>query len=155
MNWGRFNILDVSNEEHIKLFKYLEDKIGDDSPRFIDELKKLNPLEVKTILFSKKDSSIDNMCYIHGYNDLKDCDIYFDKYDLNDLDLIDISYQYASIELNMINIRVHIPNDKKVISRLEKNGFDYIGDIDGEETVVLLKDLSNELELTKNNSKRM
>ncbi len=38
MNWGRFNILDVSNEEHIKLFKDLENKIGDDSPRFIDEL---------------------------------------------------------------------------------------------------------------------
>ena len=48
MNWGRFNILDVSNEEHIKLFKDLENKIGDDSPRFIDELKILNPLEVKT-----------------------------------------------------------------------------------------------------------
>ena len=61
---------------------------------------------------------------------------------------------YASGELDMVNIRIHIPNDKKMISKLEKNGYDFIGDIDGEQTIILLKDLSEELEYKKNNSKR-
>ena len=154
MDWGRFTVLDVSLEEHKKLFEDLEKKIGDNSPRFIDEIKKLNPKEVKTILFSKKDNEIDNMCYIHGYSDLKDCDIYFDKYDLKDLDLLDISSLYASLELDMINIRVHIPNNKKIIDKLEKNGFSFIGDIEGESTIILLKDLSEQFEKYNVNNKR-
>ena len=153
MDWGRFNILDVSLEEHKKLFNELEERIGDDSPRFIDEVKKLNPKEVKTILFSTEDGKIDNMCYIHGYSDLKDCDIYFDKYDIKDLDLLDISSEYASSELDMLNIRIHIPNNKKMINKLEKSGYDYIGDIEGEKTIVLLKDLSQQLEYKKSKRK--
>ena len=154
MDWGRFKILDVSLEEHRKLFEELENRIGENAPKFIDEVKKLNPKEVKTILFSTEDGKIDNMCYIHGYSDLKDCDIYFDKYDIKDLDLLDVSSMYAFSELNMINIRVHIPNNKKMINKLEKNGYDFIGDIDGEQTIVLLKDLSEALEYKKRNSKR-
>lgn len=153
MDWGRFNILDVSSEKHKKLFKKLEERIGENSPKFIDEISKLNNKEVKSILFSTKDGIIDNMCYIHGYNDLKDCDIYFDKYDINDLDLLDISSEYASSELEMLNIRIHIPNDKKMINKLEKNGYDYIGDIEGENTIVLLKDLSQQLEYKKSKRK--
>ena len=153
MDWGRFKVLDVSLEEHRKLFEELENRIGDNAPKFIDEIKRLNPKEVKTILFSTEDGKIDNMCYIHGYSDLKDCDIYFDN-DIKDLDLLDVSSVYASGELDMVNIRIHIPNDKKMISKLEKNGYDFIGDIDGEQTIILLKDLSEELEYKKNNSKR-
>ena len=154
MDWGRFKVLDVSLEEHRKLFKNLEKRIGDNAPRFIDEVKRLNPKEIKTILFSTLDGKIDNMCYIHGYSDLKDCDIYYDKYDDKCLDLFDISSMYALMELDMINIRIHIPNDKKMISKLEKDGYDYIGNVDGEQTVVLLKDLSLELEYKQRNSRR-
>ena len=154
MDWGRFNILDVSLEKHKKLFEDLEKSIGDNAPKFIDEIKRLNPKEIKTILFSTENGKIDNMCYIHGYSDLRNCDIYFDKYDIKDLDLLDTSSDYASMELDMINIRIHIPNDKKMINKLEKNGFDYIGDVDGEQNIVLLKDLSNQLEYKKSNRKR-
>ena len=71
----RINISDPNDINQQELFKRLEKRIGPNAPHFLEEIRKSNDNETKVILFTIKDDEIDKMCFIHGYKDLKECDI--------------------------------------------------------------------------------
>ncbi len=148
-------ISDPNDLEQQELFKKLEKKIGTNAPHFLEEIKKSNDNESKVILFTVEDDEIDKMCFIHGYKDLKECDIYYSNYDLSkDTKVIEESTAYAEHFLNMINIRVHIPEDDKIIDKLQDEGFELIGNIEGEKSIILLRDTEDTPKKEKSTSRR-
>ena len=137
----RIYISDPNDVEQQSLFKKLEKKIGTNAPHFLEEIQQSNENEVKVILFTTKDDEIDKMCFIHGYKDLKECDIYYSNYDLSkDTRIIEESSGYAEHFLNMINIRIHIPENDQIVDKLQEDGYELIGKIEGEDSIILLRD---------------
>ncbi|MBR2711994.1 MAG: hypothetical protein IKE89_05915 [Bacilli bacterium] len=137
----RINISDPNDINQQELFKRLEKRIGPNAPHFLEEIRKSNDNETKVILFTIKDDEIDKMCFIHGYKDLKECDIYYSNYDLSkDTRIIEESSGYAEHFLNMINIRIHIPENDQIVDKLQEDGYELIGNIEGEDSIILLRD---------------
>ena len=95
------------------------------------------------------------MCFIHGYKDLKDCDIYYSNYDLSrDTRIIEESTAYAEHFLSMVNIRIHIPKNDQMVDKLQDEGYELIGDVEGETSIILLRDTLDSPEKEKTTSKR-
>ena len=137
----RIYISDPNDVEQQSLFKKLEKKIGTNAPHFLEEIQQSNDNEAKVILFTIEDDEIDKMCFIHGYKDLKECDIYYSNYDLSkDTRIIEESSGYAEHFLNMINIRIHIPENDQIVDKLQEDGYELIGNIEGEDSIILLRD---------------
>ena len=137
----RINISDPNDINQQELFKRLDIRIGPNAPHFLEEIRKSNDNETKVILFTIKDDEIDKMCFIHGYKDLKECDIYYSNYDLSkDTRIIEESSGYAEHFLNMINIRIHIPENDQIVDKLQEDGYELIGNIEGEDSIILLRD---------------
>ena len=151
----RINISDPNDINQQELFKRLEERIGPNAPHFLEEIKQSNDNEDKVILFTIKDNEIDRMCFIHGYKDLKDCDIYYSNYDLSkDTRIIEESTAYAEHFLSMVNIRIHIPENDHMVDKLKEEGYELIGDVEGETSIILLRDTLASPEKEKTTSKR-
>ena len=151
----RIYISDPNDVEQQSLFKKLEKKIGTNAPHFLEEIQQSNDNEDKVILFTIKDNEIDKMCFIHGYKDLKDCDIYYSNYDLSkDTRIIEESTAYAEHFLSMVNIRIHIPENDHMVDKLKEEGYELIGDVEGETSIILLRDTLASPEKEKTTSKR-
>ena len=151
----RINISDPNDINQQELFKRLEKRIGPNAPHFLEEIKDSNDNEAKVILFTIKDDEIDRMCFIHGYKDLKDCDIYYSNYDLSkDTRIIEESTAYAEHFLSMVNIRIHIPENDQMVDKLQDEGYELIGDVEGETSIILLRDTLDSPEKEKTTSKR-
>lgn len=151
----RINISDPNDINQQELFKRLEERIGPNAPHFLEEIKQSNDNEDKVILFTIKDNEIDRMCFIHGYKDLKDCDIYYSNYDLSkDTRIIEESTAYAEHFLSMVNIRIHIPENDHMVDKLKDEGYELIGDVEGETSIILLRDTLASPEKEKTTSKR-
>lgn len=151
----RINISDPNDINQQELFKRLEERIGPNAPHFLEEIKQSNDNEDKVILFTIKDNEIDRMCFIHGYKDLKDCDIYYSNYDLSkDTRIIEESTAYAEHFLSMVNIRIHIPENDQMVDKLQDEGYELIGDVEGETSIILLRDTLASPEKEKTTSKR-
>ena len=151
----RINISDPNDINQQELFKRLEKRIGPNAPHFLEEIRKSNDNEDKVILFTIKDNEIDKMCFIHGYKDLKDCDIYYSNYDLSkDTRIIEESTAYAEHFLSMVNIRIHIPENDHMVDKLKDEGYELIGDVEGETSIILLRDTLASPEKEKTTSKR-
>ena len=151
----RINISDPNDINQQELFKRLEKKIGPNAPHFLEEIRKSNDNEDKVILFTIKDNEIDKMCFIHGYKDLKECDIYYSNYDLSkDTRIIEESTAYAEHFLSMVNIRIHIPENDHMVDKLKEEGYELIGDVEGETSIILLRDTLASPEKEKTTSKR-
>ena len=151
----RINISDPNDINQQELFKRLEERIGPNAPHFLEEIQQSNDNEDKVILFTIKDNEIDRMCFIHGYKDLKDCDIYYSNYDLSkDTRIIEESTAYAEHFLSMVNIRIHIPENDQMVDKLQDEGYELIGDVEGETSIILLRDTLDSPEKEKTTSKR-
>lgn len=146
----RIYISDPNDLEQQELFRRLEKKIGTNAPHFLEEINESNDNENKVILFTVDNDEIDKMCFIHGYRDLKDCDIYYSNYDLSkDTRIIEESTAYAEHFLNMISIKVHVPENDGIISNLQAAGYELIGNVEGEESIILLRDTLEPFEKEK------
>ena len=151
----RIYISDPNDVEQQRLFKKLEKKIGTNAPHFLEEIQDSNENETKVILFTTEDDEIDKMCFIHGYKDLKECDIYYSNYDLSkDTRIIEESSGYAEHFLNMIKIRIHIPENDQIVDKLQEDGYELIGNIEGENSIILLRDTLDSPKKEKTPSRR-
>ena len=152
----RIYISDPNDLEQQELFKRLEKRIGTNAPHFLEEISASDDNENKVILFTTEDDEIDKMCFIHGYKDLKDCDIYYSNYDLSkDIRIIEESTAYAEHFLNMINIKIHVPENDTIVNKLQLAGYELIGNIEGEESIILLRDTLEPLTKEKTQNRKI
>lgn len=103
--------------------------------------------EIKESLFLEFNSKVIDLCYIEGEKDIKACTISFAplKKKLKKRDLIGIATDYAINHLKMEEIFVKVsPEDKTMIGILKQNGFENLGENEGE--IVFLKEREEELE---------
>ncbi|MBQ6538825.1 MAG: hypothetical protein IJL76_00915 [Bacilli bacterium] len=136
------NIANKDNKYHKILFNKLEEKIGPNAPNFLNDLDSKDPNIIKEIIFITDNEEIEDMCFIKGYNDLKDCDILFDKNILLKETYLSNIEEYVKEILDMKTIKLHIKNPKD-INRLSKYGYEDLGEVEDE--IVLLKDVSEEI----------
>ncbi len=136
------NIANKDNKYHMMLFNKLEEKIGPSAPNFLNGLDSKDPNVIKEIIFIVDNDEIEDMCFIKGFNDLKDCDIYFDKNILLKENYLTNIEEYVKEILNMETIKLHLKNTKD-IPRLLNYGYEDLGEI--EDDIVLLKDTSDTL----------
>lgn len=136
------NIADKNDKYHKILFNKLEEKIGPNAPNFLNDLDSDDPNVIKEIIFITDNDEIEDMCFIKGYNDLKDCDIYFDKNILLKENYLSNIEEYVKESLDMKTIKLHL-KDSKDVKRLSKYGYEDLGDVD--EEIVLLKDTEEEI----------
>ena len=139
------NIANKDNKYHRILFNKLEKEIGPNAPNFLNDLNTEDSNIIKEIIFITENDEIEDMCFVKGYNDLKDCDIYFDKNILLRENYLSSIEDYVKEILNMKTLKLHI-NNSKDINRLSKYGYENLGDLD--DKVVLLKEF-DEKELKK------
>ena len=103
--------------------------------------------EIKESLFLEFNSKVIDLCYIEGEKDIKACTISFAplKKKLKKRNLIGIATDYAINHLKMEEIFVKVsPEDKTMIGILKQNGFENLGENEGE--IVFLKEREEELE---------
>ena len=67
------NIANKDNKYHMMLFNKLEEEIGPSAPNFLNDLDSKDPNIIKEIIFIVDNDEIEDMCFIKGFNDLKDC----------------------------------------------------------------------------------
>ena len=140
-----------NNEEHIQELKQLEKE--NKIPNLLSELATLNKGEVKKVLFTKKDNTINNIIYIDGYNDIHECNIYLYNTATHKLELIDLGVEYATEVLDMKEVYFHIPNNKNMINTLTKKGYEYIGNLDKTDEIIFMKDVEED-KVKKTNMRR-
>ncbi len=141
------NIANKNNKYHKMLFNKLEEKIGPNAPNFLNDLETNDPNITKEIIFITENDEIEDMCFIKGYNDLKDCDIYFDKNILLKENYLSNIEEYLKEILDMKTIKLHLKKSQHM-NKLTKFGYEDLGNIDDE--IVLLKDISeNEIKKEK------
>ncbi len=134
------NIANKNDNYHKMLFNKLEEKIGPNAPNFLNDLDSKDPNIIKEIIFIVDNDEIEDMCFVKGYNDLKDCDLFFDKNILLREHYLSNIEQYVKDSLDMQTIKLHI-KDPKNITRLYNYGYEDLGEV--EEELVLLKDFSD------------
>lgn len=139
-------IANPKDKEHIKLFKEYNKKLD------LEYLNNKQPTEVKEIVFNIKNNSLNNISYIYGHNDLKRCHMYFENYDFKNIDFLNQVVDYAEKTLEMKNICFHIPYENNIITKLEGIGFDFIGKLDNEDTIIMEK--IDQEEYTKETKRR-
>ena len=132
-------IANPNDKEHIKLFKEYNKELD------LDYLNQKQPREVKEILFNTKDNKLNNISYIYGYNDIKNCHIYFENYDFKNTSFLNEVIEYTEKSLDMQSICFHIPRENNNLERLEKLGFEFLGVLDNEDTVIMEKYKDEEL----------
>lgn len=111
------------------------------------EKNKKQSNEIKESLFLEFNSKVIDLCYIEGEKDIKACTISFAplKKKLKKRNLIGIATDYAINHLKMEEIFVKVsPEDKTMIGILKQNGFENLGENEGE--IVFLKEREEELE---------
>ena len=136
-------VANPKDEEHIKLFKEYNDKLD------LNYINKLKAQEIKKILFNTKEDKLNNISYIYGYNDLKRCHIYFENYDFKNLSFLNQVTEYAKEALEMDSISFHIPNDNRIISKLESVGFQLLGALNDSNNLIMEQIDSEEKEITQ------
>ena len=134
------NIANKDNKYHRILFNKLEKEIVPNAHNFLNDLNTEDSNIIKEIIFITENDEIEDMCFIKGYNDLKDCDIYFDKNILLKDSYLSNIEEYVKEILNMETIKLHIKNNKD-IPRLLNCGYEDLGEM--EDYIVLLKDTND------------
>lgn len=126
-------IANPKDKEHVRLFKEYKEELS------LDYLNKKNQTEIKTILFNVKDDKLNNISYIYGHSDLKSCHLYFENYDFSNLSFLNQVTDYAKDVLEMENISYHIPNDNKIINKLESSGYILLGALNDSDHLIMEK----------------
>ena len=157
MNNEKLLLVDPYDEDYKKMIEEFEKENGIVTGTSIShvsnvskeesEKNKKQSNEIKESLFLEFNSKVIDLCYIEGEKDIKACTISFAplKKKLKKRNLIGIATDYAINHLKMEEIFVKVsPEDKTMIGILKQNGFENLGENEGE--IVFLKEREEELE---------
>ena len=131
-----FQQLDISD---INKIREIEKIIG----MTIDINKEDNSNEFDKYIYTEKDNQIDSIFLIQCLRDIKTCNVIWLNADLSRKSLIKDATNYALEILGMEEAFINVANNNpNLIKYLEKNGFESLGEEDG--NIIFLKEKTEE-----------
>jgi hypothetical protein len=159
----RFFIADPYNDEHIRLIAAFEEANGITTvtstllrnirqtrteEKYKEEVKDSN--EIHQSLFLQDEEVITDSCHIQAEKDMKSCRIFFAPISTGrNRKLISLATDYAFDVLGMEDVFVTISSsatDHELVENLELNGFENLGENDGNIMYLKEKEFMNEQE---------
>ena len=145
-NAERLFILDPQNEDHIRLLDEFQAENSIDLSSCLE--KDEDPNSVNVCLFIEESSKMRDFCQIQGVKDLRKCNINVAHIETKrKRKLITNATDYALNTLGMQEVFVNIsPKDEKLAMTMELDGYESIGEQDG--NLVFLKENQDVLSQT-------
>ena len=146
MSTERFFIADPYNDEHIRLFANFEETNGITTvtstllknirqtrteDKYKEEVKQSN--EIHQSLFLQDEEQITDTCHVQAEKDMKSCRIFFAPINMRSRRLVPLATDYAFEVLGMEDVFVTVDGstDHELMENLELNGFENLGENDG------------------------
>ena len=166
MSTERFFIADPYNDEHIRMIAEFEEANGITTvtstllrnirqtrteEKYKDEVKQSN--EIHQSLFLQAEEKITDTCHVQAEKDMKSCRIFFAPINVRSRRLVPLATDYAFEVLGMEDVFVTVDGstDQELIGSLELNGFENLGENDG--NIMYLKEKQFTTEQEKGNIK--
>ena len=165
MSTERFFIADPYNDEHIRLIANFEENNGITTvtstllrnirqtrteDKYKEEVKQSN--EIHQSLFLQDDEKITDTCHVQAEKDMKSCRIFFAPVNMRSRRLVPLATDYAFEVLGMEDVFVTVDGstDHELIENLELNGFENLGENDG--NIMYLKEKQFDKEQERGNA---
>lgn len=165
MSTERFFIADPYNDEHIRMIAAFEEaneittvtstllrniRQTRTEEKYREEVKESN--EIHQSLFLQNDEEITDTCHVQAEKDMKSCRIFFAPISLKNRRLIALATEYAFNVLGMEDVFVTVDGttDHQLMENLELNGFENLGENDGD--IMYLKENQYTQEQEKKNT---
>ena len=165
MSTERFFIADPYNDEHIRLITDFEETNGITTvtstllknirqtrteEKYKEEVKQSN--EIHQSLFLQNEENITDTCHVQAEKDMKSCRIFFAPINMRSRRLVPLATDYAFEVLGMKDIFVTVDGstDHELIENLELNGFENLGENDG--NIMYLKEKQFDKEQERGNA---
>lgn len=167
MSTERFFIADPYNDEHIRLIADFEETNGITTvtstllrnirqtrteEKYKEEVKASN--EIHQSLFLQDDETITDSCHVQAEKDMKSCRIFFAPISgSRNRKLVPLATDYAFDVLGMEDVFVTVASgstDRELMENLELNGFENLGENDG--NIMYLKEKQFVKEQEKGNA---
>ena len=165
MSTERFFIADPYNDEHIRLIAGFEETNGITTvtstllrnirqtrteDKYKEEVKQSN--EIHQSLFLQDDEKITDTCHVQAEKDMKSCRIFFAPINMRARRLVPLATDYAFEVLGMEDVFVTVDGstDHELIENLELNGFENLGENDG--NIMYLKEKQFDKEQERGNA---
>ena len=165
MSTERFFIADPYNDEHIRLITDFEETNGITTvtstllknirqtrteEKYKEEVKQSN--EIHQSLFLQNEENITDTCHIQAEKDMKSCRIFFAPINMRSRRLVPLATDYAFEVLGMEDVFVTVDGstDHELIENLELNGFENLGENDG--NIMYLKEKQFDKEQERGNA---
>lgn len=166
MSTEKFFIADPFNDEHLALFtKFeIENGINTKSASYMQEIRKTTTQEaylkslkekneINQSLFLQDGPKLKDSCHVQGEKDIKSCNISFAPvpFKTKNRHLLSLVIDYAFNVLGMEDIFVSIsPTDTYLKENLLLQGFESLGELNGNITYLKEKELEKEESLVQN-----
>ena len=165
MSTERFFIADPYNDEHIRLFANFEETNGITTvtstllknirqtrteDKYKEEVKQSN--EIHQSLFLQDEEQITDTCHVQAEKDMKSCRIFFAPINMRSRRLVPLATDYAFEVLGMEDVFVTVDGstDHELMENLELNGFENLGENDG--NIMYLKEKQFDKEQERGNA---
>ena len=165
MSTERFFIADPYNDEHIRLITDFEETNGiitvtstllknirqtRTEEKYKEEVKQSN--EIHQSLFLQNEENITDTCHVQAEKDMKSCRIFFAPINMRSRRLVPLATDYAFEVLGMEDVFVTVDGstDHELIENLELNGFENLGENDG--NIMYLKEKQFDKEQERGNA---
>lgn len=165
MSTERFFIADPYNDEHIRLFANFEEANGITTvtstllknirqtrteDKYKEEVKQSN--EIHQSLFLQDEEQITDTCHVQAEKDMKSCRIFFAPINMRSRRLVPLATDYAFEVLGMEDVFVTVDGstDHELMENLELNGFENLGENDG--NIMYLKEKQFDKEQERGNA---
>ena len=165
MSTERFFIADPYNDEHIRLITDFEETNGITTvtstllknirqtrteEKYKEEVKQSN--EIHQSLFLQNEENITDTCHVQAEKDMKSCRIFFAPINMRSRRLVPLATDYAFEVLGMEDVFVTVDGstDHELIENLELNGFENLGENDG--NIMYLKEKQFDKEQERGNT---
>ena len=161
MSTERFFIADPYNDEHIRLIAAFEEANGITTvtstllrnirqtrteEKYKEEVKDSN--EIHQSLLLQDEEAITDSCHIQAEKDMKSCRIFFAPINMRSRRLVPLATDYAFEVLGMEDVFVTVDGstDHELKENLELNGFENLGENEGNVMYLKEKQFVNEQE---------
>lgn len=111
-----------------------------------EELKKERN-EIKEVLFLTKKGKIIDTAYLEGVKDISKCTITFPKMNEKKRKIVDLSMDYAFNVLDLKEVFISSNGDMNLESQLIQDGFEFLGENNGQ--ITYLKEKSEEKKIER------
>lgn len=165
MSTERFFIADPYNDEHIRLFANFEEanaittvtstllkniRQTRTEDKYKEEVKQSN--EIHQSLFLQDEEQITDTCHVQAEKDMKSCRIFFAPINMRSRRLVPLATDYAFEVLGMEDVFVTVDGstDHELVENLELNGFENLGENDG--NIMYLKEKQFDKEQERGNA---